>query len=361
MKVLIAPDSFKGSASAAEVAAALAHGWRSMRGDDEIVLLPQADGGEGTLEAIATAGAWHWRQREVHGPDGRRVPARWLLDDDGRAVVELAESSGIALLPRLDPWRADSRGLGEVIAAALAAGARSVQVGLGGSASTDGGAGVLMALGLKAFDDGGNPIGVGARGLAELAHVDAEGLAALPPGGVELLADTEAPLYGPRGAAAVFGPQKGATPEDIAGLDSGLRRWAQALSAAGLAADPEQPGAGAAGGVGFGLLAWGATTTSGSQRIAALTGLPRHLADADVVVTGEGRFDDTSLGGKLVGHVLAAAEQAGTAAVVVAGQVAAQCTVPTVSLTELAGSGDAAIGDPLRWLHAAGAVAAQRV
>lgn len=360
MKVVIAPDSFKGSASATEVASALAAGWCSVRGGDDVVLLPQADGGEGTLEAIAASADWRWRQTEVCGPHGRPVSARWLLHDDGRAVAELAETSGIAMMPRLDPWGATSRGLGEVIAAALAAGAVSVQVGLGGSASTDGGAGMLMALGLRAFDARGHPISDGASGLAELESVDIEGLLALPPHGVEILVDTEAPLYGPRGAAVVFGPQKGATAEDIAGLDEGLRRWARLLAEAGLTAEVEQPGAGAAGGVGFGLLAWGAEAVSGSQRIGALTGLDEHLAAADVVVTGEGRFDDTSWGGKLVGHVLAAARNAGVAPVVVAGQVATTAAVPTVSLTELAGTTQAAIGDPLRWLRDAGAVAAQR-
>lgn len=361
MKVVIAPDSFKGSASATEVAGALAQGWRSVRGDDDLVLLPQIDGGEGTLEAIAESAPWRWQHAEVSGPDGRPVRARWLRHDDGRAVVELAESSGIALMTQLDPWGASSRGLGEVIAAALAAGATSVQVGLGGSASTDGGAGVLAALGLVAVDAGGNPIEAGARGLTQVDHVDAEGLSSLPPRGVELLVDTEAPLYGPRGAAAVFGPQKGATDRDVAALDEALRRWARALTEAGLVADPQRPGAGAAGGVGFGLLAWGATAVSGSRRIGEITGLPEGLATADVVVTGEGRFDDTSLGGKLVGHVLSAAAAAGAAPVVVAGQVATQCAVPTVSLTELAGSAEAAMREPLRWLHAAGAAAARAV
>lgn len=361
MKVLIAPDSFKGSATATEVATALAEGWRSVHDGDDIVTVPLADGGEGTLEAIAASADWCWRHAEVHGSNGRPVRARWLIDDFGRAVIELAESSGIALMPALDPWRATSRGLGEVISVALAAGARSVQIGLGSSASTDGGAGVLIALGLRAFDTDGAPIRDGARGLLDIARIDADGLPALPAGGVQLLVDTEAPLCGPTGAAAVFGPQKGATPRDTVDLDAGLQRWALALAAAGLAPDPTRAGAGAAGGVGFGLMAWGATTVSGSQRIAELTGLHEHLRAADVVLTGEGRFDDTSLTGKLVGHVLSTAGSADVGAIVVAGQVAADCSVPTVSLADLAGSAEAAIADPLRWLRSAGAVAAQRV
>ena len=358
MRILIAPDSFKGSAGAGAVAEALADGWRSVRGDD-IVLLPLADGGEGTLTAIATSGDWRWRRTDVPGPDGRPVTAGWLMDGTGRAFIELAESSGIALMSRLDPWAAGTRGLGAVIAAALDAGATALQVGLGGSASTDGGAGALRQLGLEAFDADDRPIAEGAHGLRTVARVDADGLAPLPAGGVELLADTDAALCGPRGAAAIFGPQKGATGQDVAALDDGLRRWVAALSAAGFDVDPARPGAGAAGGAGFGLMAWGAGLVSGSQRIAALTGLHTHLAAADVVLTGEGRFDATSLSGKLVGHVLSAAATARTAAVVVAGQVSTDSAVPTLSLAQIAGSADAALAEPLHWLRTAGAWAAR--
>ncbi|MCF6387974.1 glycerate kinase [Mycobacterium sp. MBM] len=361
MKVLIAPDSFKGSASATEVAEALDRGWAAVRPGDDVLVLPQADGGEGMLEAVAASGQWCWRRTEVDGPDGRRVSAGWLLSGDGRrAVVELAEPCGIGLLERLDPWRADTYGLGQLIDAAVMAGACAVQIGLGGSAGTDGGAGALMALGLKAFDASGRPIARGAQGLRTVAHVDTDGLAAPPPDGVELLVDTAAPLRGPQGAATVFGPQKGATPADVEQLDDGLTRWAGILNAAALHADPDTPGAGAAGGAGFGLMAWGATATSGAQRIAALTGLDDHLHTADLLITGEGRFDGTSWTGKLVGHLLAAAERAGVPAVVVAGQVSSGAGVPTVSLSELAASPDAAMADPRRWLHAAGSGLARR-
>lgn len=362
MKVLIAPDSFKGSATAIEVALALADGWSAVRPGDELITLPQADGGEGTLAAVAASRNWRWQQTIVDGPDGRPVLARWLLDRTGhRAVVELAEPSGIALMSGLDPWRADTHGLGQLIDAALRGGARSVQIGLGGSASTDGGAGALMALGLKAFDSAGQSIGAGAQGLRDIATVAVDGLAPLPPGGVELLVDTAAPLCGPLGAATVFGPQKDAGAADIGQLDDGLRRWAQALDAAGLQTDPEAAGAGAAGGAGFGLMAWGATAASGAQRIATLTGLDAQLPTADLIVTGEGRFDGTSWTGKLVGHLLAAAGRSAVPAVVVAGQVATECAVPTISLAELACSPQAAMADPLRWLRAAGSVAAQNI
>ena len=362
MKVLIAPDSFKGTASATQVADALAQGWSAVRGDDEVITLPQADGGEGTCAAVAASGDWRWHRTSVDGPDGRPVSARWLLGHDGRrAVIELAEPCGIALLERLDPWRADTHGLGRLIGAAVDAGARSVQIGLGGSASTDGGAGALMALGLKAFDASGQPIARGAHGLRTVAYVDPDGLVPPPPDGIELLVDTAAPLHGPQGAATVFGPQKGATPVDVEQLDDGLLRWARILDAAGLHADPGTPGAGAAGGTGFGLMAWGAVAASGAQRIAALTGLEAQLATVDLIVTGEGRFDGTSWTGKLVGQVLEAAARHGVPAVVVAGQVAARCAVPTVSLTDIAGSAAAAMADPLHWLCAAGTAAAQHV
>jgi len=362
VKVLIAPDSFKGTASATEVAETLGRGWSAVRAGDDVVALPQADGGEGTCAAVAASGEWRWHQTEVDGPDGRRVLARWLFDRDGqRAVIELAEPSGIALLDRLDPWRADTRGLGQVIGAALSAGARSLQIGLGGSASTDGGAGALMALGLRAFDASGRPVSPGAHGLRTVTEVDTGGLAPLPPGGVQLLVDTAAPLHGPQGAAAVFGPQKGATPADVEQLDDGLTRWARILNAAGLHADADAPGAGAAGGAGFGLMSWGATATSGAQRISELTGLDDHLRTADLVLTGEGRLDDTSWTGKLVGHVLDAAARHGLPALVVAGQVAGRCPVPALSLSDIARSAAAATADPLRWLQAAGSAAAQRL
>lgn len=344
MRVLIAPDSFKGSADAAAVASALCDGWRAVRPHDDVVELPQADGGEGTLEIIAAAGTWHWHGTEATGPDGRRRWARWIANDRGEAVIELAESSGIALMDRLAPMTATSRGVGEVIAAALNAGAHSLRVALGGSASTDGGAGALVALGLSCHDT-----------------VDAAQLRALPPGGVELLVDTAAPLFGPHGAAHVFGPQKGADQLQVRALDERLRGWSRALAAAGLVVDPTAAGAGAAGGVGFGLATWGATFTSGADRIAELSGLADAVPAADVVLAGEGRFDRTSLNGKVVGRILDRCSLTGVRALVIAGQVATDVDGPALSLTDLAGSPEAAIGEPLRWLRAAGARAAAAV
>jgi glycerate kinase len=356
-RILIAPDSLKGSLDAAPAAAAIAEGWRSVRPGDELVLLPQADGGEGTLAAIASAvpGARVADAGPVTGPDGRRVEGHWLVLPDGTAVAELAQASGLPLMARLDPRGATTRGLGEVIARALDEGATALVIGLGGSASTDGGAGALAALGLGLRDASGGPVPDGGAALARLASVDRDGLRPPPPGGVRLLSDVTAPLLGPFGAAAVFGPQKGAGPDDVAALDAALGRFAGLLGG-----DPGQPGAGAAGGTGYGFAAaWGAVIEPGSSAIAELTGLVRALADADVLLTAEGRFDATSLTGKVVGNALELVAGTSVRAGVIAGRVDADPGCWNASLVDLAGSPEAAIADPTRWLAEAGALAAR--
>ena len=358
LRVVVAPDSFKGSLDARDVAAAIADGWRSERPLDDLVILPQADGGEGTLAAIgaATRDAIPHSAGEVTGPDGRPVPSRWLLLPDGTAVVELADLSGLPLMSEPDPLGATTRGLGETIAAALDAGAVSLVIGLGGSASTDAGAGALAALGMLLLDSDDRRLGPGGAELTRLARIDSTGLRAAPPGGVRLLSDVTAPLLGPGGAAAVFGPQKGAGADDIRILDAGLTRFAELLDA-GTAASV--PGAGAAGGTGYGFLAaWGAEIESGARAIGDLTGLTAAAASADLIITGEGRFDATSLSGKVVGGVL---ELAGPRTLVIAGGVGpdAPAGVRTWSLTELARSADAALADPVRWAREAGAAAAR--
>ncbi|MEH3141328.1 MAG: glycerate kinase [Mycobacterium kyogaense] len=361
MKVLVAPDSFKGSASASDAARAVAAGWRSARPHDTVIELPQADGGEGTLDAIAAAGSWRSHRERVTGPDRRPVYARWMRNDNGSAVVELAESSGITLMPVLSPVTATSRGTGEVLARVLDSGVHDVLIALGGSASTDGGFGLLCALGLRAFDSRGRLLEhttVGA--LDAVATVDATELRPAPAGGVVALVDTTAPLFGPRGAAHVFGPQKGAGSAVLRYLDDRLRHWSDVLAAAGLTADPGAPGAGAAGGGGYALLCWGAGFASGADHVVRRSGLGDRIPSADLVVTGEGRFDATSLTGKLVGRVLQKCEAAGTPAVVIAGQIATDTPGHAVSLADLAGTVDAALADPLRWLREAGAAAAHR-
>jgi glycerate kinase len=360
MKVVFAPDSFKGSLGSVEVAQALAHGWRSVRRDDLLLLLPQADGGEGTLDVIAAALPdlqWHITENAT-GPDGRPVRARWLMDTNHHAFVELAQSSGIAHMRSMDPLGATSRGLGEVINDALDHGAHTITVALGGSASTDGGSGTLSALGLQIQDANGRPIRDGAAGLRDIETINRSRLRELPSGGIDLLADTHAVLYGKDGAAKVFGPQKGARPADLELMDQGLRQWAAALNTAGFPDLAEQRGAGAAGGVGFGLASWGARSTPGAARISDLTNLQSTISTADLVITGEGRLDATSLTGKLVGHILEVCAEADVPTQLVVGQVAPEMEYPTISLSTLAGSSTAAQLDPGRWLYAAGAAAA---
>ena len=363
-RVVFAPDSFKGTIGAAEAAAALAAGWRSIRRHDEISLLPMADGGEGTVAAFATAVPGARRMPvTVTGPAGAPTVSEWLVlpptpeAPHGTGVVELASTSGIELLgspPRLRPLDAHTRGFGQAIAAALAHGVDRLVLGIGSSASTDGGAGLLTELGARLTDAAGRPIADGGRGLAGLAAVDLSHLVPLPPAGVTVLSDVTNPLLGARGAAAVFGPQKGAGPGEVATLDAGLAR----LSAL-IGVDPETPGAGAAGGTGFGLLGWGAVLVPGSAAVADLIGLRAAVAAASVVVTGEGSFDGQSAAGKVPAHVAAIAADTGVAVALAAGRIAPGADVSafagTVSLTGLAGSADAAMANPTRWLVEAGA------
>src|SRR6516225_10103667 len=274
LRVLIAPDSFKGSASATAVALALAAGWLAARPGDRVTRLPLADGGEGTLDVLAaTVPGSRWHRARVTGPDGAPVTSRWLGLPDGTAVAELARSSGLPLLPRPDPMGAQTTGLGEVLGRALA------------------------ALGARFLDAAGQPLPPGGGALAALARVDLSQLRPPPAGGVTCLTDVTAPLLGPRGAAAVFGPQKGAGRAQTARLEAGLARLAELLGG-----DPAAPGAGAAGGTGYGLAtAWDAVLAPGAAELSRLAGLDRALARADLAITGEGRFDATSLTGKTCG------------------------------------------------------------
>jgi glycerate kinase len=360
--VVVAPDSFKGSAPAAAIAEALAGGWLSVREADHVVLAPMADGGEGTLDAFAVAVPGAVRHAvAVRGPDGSAVDAGWLELPDGSAVVELADTSGIGLLRAPAPFDAHTIGFGQAITAALDAGAPRVLLAIGGSGSTDGGAGALTALGARLLDANGRPVAPGNRGLAAVASVDLSGLRALPVGGAHILSDVTSPLLGPTGAAAVFGPQKGASSSDVVALEEALQRFAAAMSAAGSAADPATPGAGAAGGAGYGLLAWGATLSAGSAAVGEAIGLRDRIASADAVLTGEGRFDSQSAAGKVPDYVAASARAAGVPVYLAAGSIAAEPTAfaGSAELATLAGSAAAAIAEPLRWAQAAGAALAR--
>ncbi|WP_159500729.1 glycerate kinase [Microbacterium sp. 18062] len=370
VRVVIAPDSFKGSITAAAAASALAHGWRSVRPDDELVLRPMADGGEGTLDAFATAVPGARRiPLSVTGPEDTPIETAWLLlpqtdaASNGTGVVELASTSGIELLgspPRLRPLDAHTLGLGEAIAAALAHGVSQLVVGIGGSASTDGGAGLLTALGARLTDAADRPVPAGGRGLADIARVDLSALPTPPAGGVTVLGDVTNPLLGPTGAAVVFAPQKGADPAAVIALEAGLARLARFVDV-----PPGSPGAGAAGGTGFALLAWGARIVPGASAVADLIGLGDALAGASVVLTGEGSFDGQSAAGKVPSHVAGLAAAAGVPAALVAGRIAPGAPTDgfaaSVSLTGLAGSSAAAMRDPARWIAAAAARLAGKV
>ena len=314
MIVLFAPDSFKGTLTSVQVARALADGWARARPNDELLLCPLADGGEGTLEAIAAAGGWEWRETEATDPLGRAIHARWLLSTDGtRAAIEMAESSGLSRVAQdeRDAIHATSRGLGDVLRTVAGEGVRDVIVGIGGSATTDGGYGLIAGLGAQLPDQ---PDPVTAL-RPELGEVD-----------LRVACDVSNPLLGAAGAAAVYGPQKGATPGDVAILDRRLAVWADALESATGRRERDTPGAGAAGGVGFGLLAIQDAFHSfalrpGVDLIMEATDFDTRLARADLVITGEGRIDAQTAFGKTALGVARRAQAAGTPCIAVGGSV----------------------------------------
>ena len=322
-RVLLAPDKFKGTLTAAEVAGHLSDGLRSVRPDVEVVVVPVADGCDGTI-AAAVAAAFSRVPVRATGPTGMPCESAYGVRG-GEAVVELAEVSGLAQLPggRAAALEASCRGTGELIAAALDAGARRVVVAVGGSACTDGGAGLLQALGATIHTAAGSQVRPGGAGLLEAARLDLSGLhPALATAELVVACDVDNPLTGGRGAAAVYGPQKGAGPEDVELLDTALTRWADLVARATGRDQRNAPGAGAAGGVGFGLMAvLGATTRPGAELVFELTGLPDAVAGADLVVTGEGSLDAQTLHGKAPAAVAALARDKGVPAVAVAGQV----------------------------------------
>ncbi len=314
--ILIAPDSFKGSLTSVQVAQALADGWRRARPDDEILLCPLADGGEGTLAAIEAAGGWQRRTSTARDPLGRQITARWLISDDGqRAAVEMAAASGLSLLTtdERDPIRATSIGTGDLIRAALNARVSSIVLGIGGSATTDGGAGLLTGLGAHADRD---------TATVDLAHLDPR-LATVE---LQVACDVSNPLSGPTGAAAVYGPQKGATPEDVQDLDRRLDRFADTMDVEAGRPERATPGAGAAGGVGYALLsiqdrfrAFG--LRPGVDLVMDATDFDARLARADLVITGEGRIDSQTAFGKTALGVARRAQAAGVPCIAVGGGV----------------------------------------
>ena len=316
LRVLVAPDSFKGTLTSVQVAQAVAAGWRRARPADEIRLAPLADGGEGTLVAIEAAGGWSRRLASVHGPLGRPSRAAWLSRIDGSAAfIEMAQASGLSMLhPReRDAWNATSLGTGEVLRTVIDEGIHDIVLGIGGSATTDGGAGLLRGLGARVSDD--------------LASVDLEDLEPrLIEVSLRVASDVSNPLLGPTGAAAVYGPQKGADAELVQALDDRLARFADALSAATRRDERATAGAGAAGGVGFALLSIATRFRSlelvpGVDLVMAAAGFDEALASSDLVITGEGRIDDQTAFGKTAIGVARRAQAAGVRCVAIGGSV----------------------------------------
>lgn len=317
LAVLIAPDSFKGSLTSVEVARALADGWHRARPDDETRLAPLADGGEGTTVAIEAAGGWTWRTSAAHDPLGRDLGARWLASADGdRAVVELATASGLSRVAAAerDPVAASTFGTGELLRAVLDAGVRRIDLGVGGSATTDGGLGILAALGVA--------LAVVPDLVVNLDDLDPR-LAEVE---LRIASDVTNPLLGPSGAATVYGPQKGASAVDVRNLDAALGRWADALESATGRRERDTPGAGAAGGTVFGLACLRDRFRSfqivpGVDLVMEAAGFDAKLAGADLVVTGEGRIDGQTAFGKTALGVARRAKDAGVPCVAVGGGV----------------------------------------
>ncbi len=348
MRVLIAPDCYGDSLTAVEAAQAIADGWRRGRPDDALTLAPQSDGGPGFVGVLAGR-LGEVRTLRVSGPLAAEVSAEWVLDPAAprTAYIECAQACGLALLggpPTVQTaLAAHSRGVGQLMAAAVRAGAERIVVGLGGSACTDGGRGMVEALGAD--------VSTTSARLAAARELLA---------GVELIAatDVEHPLLGPMGAATVFGPQKGADPDTVRVLEQRLTDWAAELNAAAGRAVGDEPGAGAAGGIGAALLALGGRRESGAAVIAEHTRLADDVAAAQLVITGEGRFDDQSLRGKVVSALAAGARARRIPILVLAGQVTLdeatmrEAGIAAVfSITDHAGSVQLAIEDAANQLE----------
>jgi len=321
-RVVIAPDKFKGSLSAAEVAQAVRQGLLTYRPDLDILCLPVADGGDGTLAAVEAAG-FERVQQTATGPTGGPVVTAYGRRGD-TAVMEMADVSGMVRLPggELAPLTATSRGLGDLIAAALSAGARHIVVGVGGSACTDGGAGMLQALGVSLRDSNGDELGAGGAALLDLAEVDLSGVhPAVADAEVVVASDVDNPLTGSLGAAAVYGPQKGATSADVLVLDEALTRLANHVARQTGRDVRDVPGAGAAGGAGFAAMALlGATLRPGIDLILELVDFAKHVDGADLVIVGEGSMDAQTLHGKAPMGVARMAREAGATVVAVCGR-----------------------------------------
>jgi glycerate kinase len=326
VKVVIAPDSFKECLAAEDVAAAMARGVRAAAPEADIVCVPMADGGEGTVRALVAATGGTLHRETVTGPLGEPVEAEFgVLGGGATAAIEMAAASGLPLVPpgRRDPTETTTFGTGELIRAALDRGVDRIVLGIGGSATVDGGAGMAQALGARLLDAAGQPIGRGGGELARLARID---LADLDPRlaavRCEVACDVDNPLVGPRGAARVYGPQKGATPAMVEQLEAGLAHLADLVERDLGRAVRDLAGAGAAGGLGAGLYAFlGATLRPGVELVLDAVGLEAKLAGADLVLVGEGRMDEQSAYGKVPVGVARRAAQRGIPVVAIVGSL----------------------------------------
>ena len=325
-KIVIAPQEFKGSLTAIEIARAIQIGVSRAMPNAETVLAPVADGGDGTLQALVDSSGGRKESAAVTGPLGEEVVAEWGALGDGKtAVIEMARSSGLALvdLDARDPRRATTRGVGELIAAALNAGQSKFIIGIGGSATNDGGAGMMQALGASLLDSNGRELGPGGAALAKLDHIDVSNLdERVRSADVVVACDVNNPLCGPTGASAVFGPQKGATPEIVAELDAALSHFADIVER-DLAADVrDRAGAGAAGGMGAGLMALlDAELRAGVDIVLDAVGLEHQLDGADLVITGEGQIDASTVFNKAPVGVARLASQRGIPVIAVSGSL----------------------------------------
>lgn len=359
LRVVVASDSFKGTMTARQASDAIASGWLTARPHDTVDCHPMADGGEGTLDIVreASPGSSIVNVGDVTGPDGNPTPSHYLAMDDSTALVELAVSSGIPLMNPLDALGATTRGLGDTIKAAMADGMSHIIVALGGSASTDAGIGALQGLGLVALTADGGVLPPGGGQLHRIASWDTTSLL-LPPGGVTMLRDTTAVFLD---APPMFGPQKGASNADVSFLAEAFRH---VLSLTADTTAHRAAGSGAAGGCGWGLAHFlGGRFDDGALAIATLTGLDTRLGDADIVITAEGRFDRTSVTGKVTGAVINLAQNAGCRVGVIAGMVddTDAIVLPSASLVDEADCVEEAMRDPRRYAAMAAHALAKRM
>jgi glycerate kinase len=332
MKIVIAPDSFKESLTALAVANEIEAGFREFFPDAQYVKLPVADGGEGTVQAMIDASGGRRIELQVTGPLGEPVPAFYgLMGDGATAVIEMAAASGLELVPaaRRNPLHTTSYGTGQLILDALDAGARRFVLGVGGSATNDGGAGMLQALGGRLLDAAGADLNAGGGALAALARIDLSGLDARIKDCVfDIACDVSNPLVGPQGASAIFGPQKGATPAMVEQLDANLRRYAEVIASDLGRQVAEVPGAGAGGGIGAGMMVFlGGRLRPGSEIVMAAVGLDAAVAGADLVITGEGRIDSQTIHGKTPIGVARVAQRHGKPVIGIAGGLASGAAV----------------------------------